>query len=108
MTVFELKNLRELRKSGKRAYLEFLRENSMSLGLYEIPAGGVDRQQPHTEDEVYFVLGGRAKFKQEDEETEVGPGTVIFVPALNDHRFHTITEDLSVLVFFAPAEHSRQ
>ena len=33
----------------------------------------------------------------------VGPGTTLFVPADEYHRFHGVTEDLAVLVFFAPA-----
>jgi mannose-6-phosphate isomerase-like protein (cupin superfamily) len=39
-----------------------------------------------------------------EEERAVEPGTVIFVPARVEHRFHSITEDLVVLVMFAPAE----
>jgi hypothetical protein len=31
-----------------RPYLEFVREESMSVGLYVLPAGAVDRQKPHT------------------------------------------------------------
>jgi len=34
----------------------------------------------------------------------IAEGSVIFVAANVEHRFHDITEDLSVLVFFAPAE----
>jgi len=32
---------------------------------------------------------------------------VVFVQANIEHRFHTITEDLTILVFFAPAEYSQ-
>jgi quercetin dioxygenase-like cupin family protein len=41
------------------------------------------------------------------EDRAVEPGSVIFVEAGMEHRFHTIKEDLSVLVFFAPPEYSR-
>jgi quercetin dioxygenase-like cupin family protein len=34
----------------------------------------------------------------------VQPGTVVFVPPGTPHRFHEITEDLTALVIFAPAE----
>jgi hypothetical protein len=40
------------------------------------------------------------------EDREVGPGAVIFVKAGDEHRFHSISEDLTLLVFFAPAEYS--
>jgi len=32
----------------------------------------------------------------------VGPGDVLFIPAEEPHRFTNITEDLALLVFFAP------
>lgn len=80
----------------------------MSMGLYELKAGETDRQEPHTEDETYLVLKGKAHFFLDGEDFDVGPGTVIYVPAKALHRFHSISEDLSVLVFFAPAEHTQK
>ena len=77
-----------------------------SLRGHELPAGGVDPQQPHTEDEVYYVVGGRALLRVAGEDRAVGPGSLVFVAAGVEHRFHTIEEDLSVVVFFAPAEYS--
>jgi mannose-6-phosphate isomerase-like protein (cupin superfamily) len=106
MHAFELTDLIEQRqKSGKR-YLEFLRVPELSLGLYVLPAGGRDPQQPHTEAEAYYVISGRAQMTVAMEVQPVGPGTTIFVPAGVVHRFHDITEDLTLLVFFAPAEDS--
>jgi mannose-6-phosphate isomerase-like protein (cupin superfamily) len=95
--------IQELRQSGKR-YLEFLRVPALSTGLYVLPADGVDPQQPHGEDEVYYVLSGRALIRVGNEDHTVGPGSVVFVPAAVAHRFHQIAEELVSLVFFAPAE----
>jgi mannose-6-phosphate isomerase-like protein (cupin superfamily) len=95
--------LDELRRSGK-AYREFLRVSALSVGLYRLAAGADDPQKPHTEDEVYHVLRGRARLLVGGEEVAVGPGSVVFVAATVVHRFHEIAEDLEVLVFFAPAE----
>jgi len=96
-----------LAQSGQR-YNEFLRKPALSMGLYQLPAGGVDPQSPHTEDEVYYVVSGHAQIKVGDEDRSVGPGSIVFVAANAEHRFHSITEDLSVLVFFAPAEYSNR
>ena len=90
-------------KSGK-SYREFLRVPAMSAGLYVLPAGETDLQKPHREDEVYYVVRGRARFKAGMEDREVTAGSVIFVAAEVGHRFYEITEELAVLVFFAPAE----
>ncbi len=95
--------LAEQQISGK-LYLEFLRVPALSVGLYVLPAGQPDPQQPHTEDEVYYVVQGRGAIRVADEDRVVGPGSIIYVAAGVGHRFHSITEDLQILVFFAPAE----
>jgi mannose-6-phosphate isomerase-like protein (cupin superfamily) len=88
-------------------YVEHLRNDDMSVGTYSISAGGVDDQTPHTEDEIYVVVGGRAKIVGGGDSVGLSPGSVVFVPANEEHRFVEITEDFTTLVFFAPAEGSR-
>ena len=90
-------------RTGER-YLEFLRRDSMSCGLYVLEPGADDPQQPHQEDEVYVVLGGRARLTVAGQDQPVGPGSVVFVARTVPHRFADVTERLSILVFFAPAE----
>jgi quercetin dioxygenase-like cupin family protein len=90
-------------QSGKM-YREFLRVPSMSAGLYVLAAGSTDPQKPHHEDELYYVVRGRARFKADQEDREVAAGDTIFVAAEVEHRFYDIKEELAVLVFFAPAE----
>jgi mannose-6-phosphate isomerase-like protein (cupin superfamily) len=89
---------------GPNDYVEHLRNDSMSVGTYCIPAGGVDDQTPHTEDEIYVVVEGRAKIVGGDESASLSRGSVVFVPAGEEHRFVEISENLTTLVFFAPAE----
>ncbi len=89
-------------------YFEHLSVPDLSVGTYSIPAGGVDDQTPHTEDEIYVVTAGRARIVTGDGTGDVGPGDVIFVPAGEEHRFVDVSEDLSLLVVFAPAYKSRQ
>jgi len=90
-------------KSGK-LYREFLRVPAISAGLYVLPAGATDAQRPHHEDEMYYVLRGKARFKAADQDWEISAGSVLFVVAEVEHRFYDIAEELAVLVFFAPAE----
>ena len=104
LNALELSDLDRQRVQGGKLYLEFLRGPTLSVGLYVLPAGGVDAQQPHGEDEVYYVVTGRATVRVGDEDREVQAGSVIFVPPGVPHRFHSITEELRILVFFAPAE----
>ena len=94
---------RDRTNSGKR-YLEFLRVSAMSAGIYVLPAGGTDPQKPHHEDEMYYVIRGQARMRAGSEDQAVSEGSIIFVAAGVEHRFYEITEELTVLVFFAPAE----
>jgi len=108
MQAFELTQLISEQKSSDKLYLEFLRVPDLSMGLYVLPAGGTDPQSPHTKDEVYYVVSGKAKIKVEEEDQDVQAGSIVYVAKNVEHRFHSIKEELSVLVFFAPAEYSKQ
>jgi hypothetical protein len=68
-------------------WIVHLSSDDLSLGTYCIPAGGLDDQTPHT--------------------AEVGPGSVIFVPAGETHTFTDVAEDLALVVIFAPPYGSR-
>ena len=94
--------------SDTRTYIEFIRTADLSVGVYRLAAGAIDTQEPHTEEEIYFVRGGRARFTSGDQDVAIAPGDFLFVPALEPHKFHTITEDLELLVFFAPPEGARE
>ena len=92
---------------GSEPWVEFQRADHISTGLYVLAAGEHDEQEPHTEDEIYVCVGGRARFVTPSGECEVASGTVIFVPALEEHRFVDVAEQLSLVVVFGPAEGSR-
>jgi mannose-6-phosphate isomerase-like protein (cupin superfamily) len=104
MEAFTIEQLLAEQNAGGKLYHEFLRRESMSLGLYVLPAGGVDPQQPHDEDEVYYIVSGQGQIDVADETRSVQPGSIVFVAAHVPHKFHSITEELKILVFFAPAE----
>ncbi|UQX02037.1 cupin domain-containing protein [Streptomyces sp. RerS4] len=104
MKAFRLDELEMERAANDGAYLQFLKERNMSVGLYALDAGQSDPQQPHRQDEVYFVVSGRAAITVGDETTTVANGSVVYVPAGVPHKFHHISEPLKVLVVFSPPE----
>jgi mannose-6-phosphate isomerase-like protein (cupin superfamily) len=108
MQAFELAPLLEERKQLDKPYLEFLKVPDLSMGLYVLPTGGVDAQLPHTEDEVYYVVSGKAQILVAEENRDVQAGSIVYVAKNVEHRFHSIEEELTLLVFFAPAEYSFQ
>jgi mannose-6-phosphate isomerase-like protein (cupin superfamily) len=99
--LFELDTLLQEQKRGGEAYHEFLRVPALNVGLYTLPAGSADRQVPHEEDEVYFVIDGLGVFTVEGSDRTVQKGSVLYVKAGLQHRFHSITQTLVLLVFFA-------
>lgn len=102
---FALADVIAARERAGDPYLQFLNAGSLSVGLYVLPVGGEDGQRPHAEDEVYYVVSGRATLRVGAEDRPVAPGTIAFVGANVAHRFHGIVEELTLLVFFAP-EHA--
>ena len=108
MQAFQLGEVLRQLSGGGRAWRELLRVDSLSLGVYRLRPGQEDLQQPHTEDEVYFVVSGRAAFEVEGARRSVGPGTILFVERRVPHRFVDVTEELVLVVFFTPPEHSQK
>ncbi|GAA2728172.1 cupin domain-containing protein [Cellulomonas aerilata] len=92
---------------GDHTYREFLRVPALSLGLFAAPPGHEDTQQPHERDEVYVVLEGRAVLEVSGTRAPVSAGSVAYVPARAPHRFVQVSEDLRVLVLFAPPDDVR-
>ncbi|HEY8437750.1 MAG TPA: cupin domain-containing protein [Candidatus Limnocylindrales bacterium] len=107
MDAYDLSELADRQRESGRPYLEFISVPDLSVGLYVLNAGEPDRQAPHTEDEVYYVVSGRGHVTVGDDTRAVAPGAIVFVAAHVPHRFHDITEDLTLFVAFGPAEGSR-
>ncbi len=104
MQSFELADLLARLEAAGELWMEFLRVPALSAGIYRLPAGSVDPQKPHNQDEVYYVISGRGSFTCEGDSISASAGSTIYVAAHAEHRFHDITEDLTILVLFAPAE----
>jgi mannose-6-phosphate isomerase-like protein (cupin superfamily) len=107
MDLWELADLDATRQATGRAYHEFVSVPDLSGGLYVLEAGATDTQTPHTEDELYVVMAGRARVTVDDQVRDVRVGSVVFVAAGAVHHFHDIEERLELIVAFGPAEDSR-
>jgi mannose-6-phosphate isomerase-like protein (cupin superfamily) len=108
MDSFDIYELLKQRNKSVHTYQEFFRGEMLSLGLSVWPAGSVDEQKPHAEDEVYYVVEGRGQIQVGEEDQVIGPGSVVFVRSGVDHHFHDIEEALHIVVFWAPPHHSRE
>jgi predicted amidohydrolase YtcJ/mannose-6-phosphate isomerase-like protein (cupin superfamily) len=106
LTAFELADLIAAREASGETWHEFLYVPALSMGIYALAAGAEDPQSPHAEDEVYYIVSGRGVIRVGEVDRPVQAGSIVFVEANAEHRFHSITEDLTALVLFAPAESS--
>jgi mannose-6-phosphate isomerase-like protein (cupin superfamily) len=100
-------NIEELSAENAKTdlpYLEFMRVESMNAYIYELPASAIDEQEPHDQDEIYYVVKGRSDFTVNDETVAIKPGDILYVQKFATHTFNNITEDLSLLVVFAPPD----
>ena len=107
MDAFDLPQIEEAHRQNGELYHEFLRANRLSAGLYVLEAGATDPQVPHTEDEIYYIVSGSAMIQVAGADRPVSAGSVIYVDELVDHRFHSITDELKIIVVFAPPRRSR-
>jgi mannose-6-phosphate isomerase-like protein (cupin superfamily) len=102
MQAFEFHEAVAAQGPAAHSYEDYLRSDLLSVGVAVWRAGASDEQRPHAEDEVYFCVSGRGWLRVGEEERSVGAGSVLLVGAGVEHRFHDISEDLEVLVFWAP------
>ena len=89
--------LAQMSEKGNK-YFEFIRVPALSVGVYRLEAGAKDEQRPHSEDEVYYVIKGQAKFDRAGKVQEVRPGSILFVQRGVEHRFLDITRELVLLI----------
>jgi mannose-6-phosphate isomerase-like protein (cupin superfamily) len=74
---------------------------SVEIELYT--PQGHDPQKPHTRDELYFVARGSGLFFDGAKQHSVKPGSFLFVPAGQPHRFEAFSSDFAVwVVFYGP------
>ena len=99
--VFDLHELQQQDRTEDVSFTEFLNVDSMHCGLYHLKKGSTDMQTPHDEDEMYYVIEGRAKLRVGDGEQVVKPGTLLYIKASEEHAFFEIEEDMTLLVIFA-------
>ena len=98
--IFQLDGM--LSKIEKDEYFyDFLKIRNLEAGVIRLRPGQEDTQEPHSEDELYYVVEGSGMLELGKASKPVKKGSVIFVPAGLRHRFYGNREDLIVLYVFA-------
>jgi mannose-6-phosphate isomerase-like protein (cupin superfamily) len=97
---FDVVPVKERLEAGNGGYEVVHASPGLEVGVYVLVAPEPDHQQPHEDDELYFVLDGRGVLEIEGRPVPLEQGQAVFVPAGALHQF-TAYEQLSVLVVFA-------
>ncbi len=90
--------LSKLAQSGGSEFTTLFLHGSLQVEVYK--PKGIDRQQPHTRDEIYVVISGSGTFVHGSERQPFAAGEILFVPAGIVHRFEDFTDDFATWVFF--------
>lgn len=91
--------LAQLAKAGGQRYVTLFKHGTLELEYYQ-PVK-TDPQQPHTRDEVYFVISGSGFFVREGKRQPFGPGEVLYLPAGVPHRFEDFSDDFATWAIFS-------
>lgn len=98
MTKLTVKNSLEKLSGHNEKFINLFRHGTLEVEIYKPEK--IDRQKPHSRDEVYVVSTGSAKFQCGSEIEPVETGDLLFVPAHMEHRFLDFSDDFSTWVFF--------
>jgi mannose-6-phosphate isomerase-like protein (cupin superfamily) len=90
--------LTKLPNADGKQFATIFEHGSLAVEIYA-PCG-IDPQQPHTRDEVYFVVSGSGDYVCGDTRQPFGPTDLLFAAAGVAHRFENFTADLVVWVLF--------
>ena len=99
--VFELQDLMSQLKKDGGYFLDFLKVRDLEAGIIVLRVGDHDTQEPHSTDELYYVIDGSGFIELGKSSHPVRKGSIVFVPAKMHHRFYGNKVDLVVLYMFA-------
>lgn len=99
--IFELGKLLDEQQKAGAPWLPFLQLPSLVAGLYVVASEDREEHHPHEMDEVYYAIRGRGVLRVAGEDTPINAGSIVYVAANREHFFHSIEEELALLVFFA-------
>ncbi len=88
----------KLLEKEKARFVGVIKDGKMKIEYFA--PQHLDRQMPHSLDEVYIILSGNSEFFRNGETLQCAKGDVIFVPARMEHRFIDFSDDFATWVIF--------
>ena len=79
-------------------FAEVLNETSVTVEVGTYPTSAP--KNPHTEDEIYYIISGTGMIRVGDETYDIEAGDVVFVERGIEHDFFNIEEQITALTIF--------
>ena len=98
MERFTVQNALNKLKQERTLFHTLFKHGTLEIEIYKPEK--IDKQQPHSRDELYVVATGEGFFINDGIKKAVEIGEVLFVPAGIYHKFVDFSEDFAVWVFF--------
>ena len=87
-------------KKSSNYFYTFINRDTLAAGILVLQPGEEDTQEPHENDEVYYVLSGDGFLRIKDKDYKVSKDKLFFVAKDVEHYFHGNSKELKVLYFF--------
>jgi mannose-6-phosphate isomerase-like protein (cupin superfamily) len=97
--IFELEKLMSKLEDEGNYFLTFVNLHSIQAGILRLRPSEEDVQEPHSSDEIYFVIRGNGFIQVNNRKHKLIPNSFIYIPANVEHRFYGNTEELLVAYF---------
>ena len=82
-------------------FIDIINTSTMEVGIINLKKEQEDTQQPHSSDEIYYVISGSGTIEMDGIKKEVNPGKIIYIPKKIRHSFHANSNELVVLYILA-------
>jgi mannose-6-phosphate isomerase-like protein (cupin superfamily) len=83
-------------------FVTMMAGGTMSVEVFAPSSSGLgeDLQQPHTQDELYFIQRGKGELMINGQRFDAAAGDAFFVAAGVEHRFENFSDDFLTWVVF--------
>lgn len=100
MPFFDPKEIEPVEMPGRTREMVVIGKNLqlMRIDRHQASAGG----HSHPNEQMIYLLEGRARFRLGGEEKEVGPGEAVYVPANLHHELELVTPTIRYIEVFSP------
>lgn len=82
----------------------FINKENLAAGVLCLNPGEKDTQDPHENDELYYVVKGDGFLLVDQKNYDISEGMVYYVAKNTPHCFHGNTKELVVLYFFGGSD----